>query len=46
MIAEQPLADLRLTDIGQFIAEPGLWEITPDGQRRPLPPRGFEHAFD
>ena len=22
------------------------WEITSDGQRRPLPPRGFEHAFD
>src|SRR5437660_642112 len=26
MIAEQPLTGLRLTDIGQFIAEPGLWE--------------------
>ena len=46
MIAEQPLAGLRLTDIGQLIAEPGLWETTPDGQRRPLSPRGFEHAFD
>jgi len=46
MIAEQPLAGLRLTDIGQFVAEPGLWETMPDGQRRPLPPRGFEHAFD
>jgi thiamine-monophosphate kinase len=46
MIAEQPLAGLRLTDIGQFIAQPGLWETMTDGQRRPLPPRGFEHAFD
>jgi thiamine-monophosphate kinase len=46
MIAEQPLAPLRLTDIGQFIAEPGLWEASSDGQRRPLPVRGYEHEFD
>jgi thiamine-monophosphate kinase len=46
IIADQPLAGVPLTDIGEFIAEPGLWESLPNGQRRPLPPRGFEHALD
>jgi thiamine-monophosphate kinase len=46
MISEQPLAPLRLTDIGQFIAEPGLWEATAGGERQPLPARGYEHEFD
>jgi thiamine-monophosphate kinase len=46
MIADQPLSAVLLTDIGEFIAEPGLWETLPGGQRRPLPPRGFEHALD
>jgi thiamine-monophosphate kinase len=46
LLAEQPLSPLRLTDIGQFIVEPGLWEIAPNGQQRRLPVRGYEHAFD
>jgi thiamine-monophosphate kinase len=46
MISEQPLAPLPLTDIGQFVAEPGLWQTTADGRRQPLPIRGYEHEFD
>ena len=46
MLSEQPVAPLQLTDIGEFIAEPGLWQITADGNRQPLEPRGWEHPFD
>jgi hypothetical protein len=46
MISEQPLAPLRLTEIGQFIAEPGLWEAPAGGERQPLPAQGYEHEFD
>jgi thiamine-monophosphate kinase len=46
MISNQPLAPLPLTDIGQFIAERGLWQTTADGRRQPLPIRGYEHEFD
>ena len=42
MLAEQPLG-VRLTDIGQFVAEPGLW-IEDAGGRRPLAPRGWEQG--
>jgi thiamine-monophosphate kinase len=35
----------RLADIGEFIAEPGLWQIDASGVRRPLVPRGWEHGF-
>jgi thiamine-monophosphate kinase len=43
MLAEQPLA-CGLTCVGQFVAEPGLWQIDAGGVRRPLAPRGFEHS--
>jgi thiamine-monophosphate kinase len=46
MLVDQPLSPLRLTDIGEFIVEPGLWESIPDGTRRPLAPRGWEHGLD
>ncbi len=46
MLAEQPLAPLQITDIGHFIAEPGLWQTMPGGSRRPLEPRGWEHGLD
>ncbi len=46
LISEQPVAPLQLTDIGEFIAEPGLWQITAAGNREPLEPRGWEHRFD
>ena len=46
LTSEQPVAPLQLTDIGQFIAERGLWQTTVGGERRPLEPRGWEHRFD
>jgi thiamine-monophosphate kinase len=33
----------RLTDIGEFTAEPGLWQRGVDGVVRPLTPTGWEH---
>ena len=44
MLAEQPLAT-PLTAIGEFIAEPGLWQRQATGPRTPLAPRGWEHEF-
>jgi len=44
MLAEQPLG-VPLTDIGQFTAEPGLWQRQAGGPRRPLTPSGWEHNF-
>jgi thiamine-monophosphate kinase len=43
MVREQPLG-VPLTVIGQFVAEPGLWQLSADGRREPLVPRGFEHV--
>lgn len=45
MIAEQPLA-VPLTIVGEFVAEPGLWQLDASGQRLPLVPRGYQHEFD
>jgi thiamine-monophosphate kinase len=45
MLKEQPLG-VRLTCIGEFVAEPGLWEQLPDGGRRKLAPRGWEHQME
>ena len=42
LVAEQLLA-VPLTDVGYFVAEPGLWQADARGQRRPLRPRGYEH---
>jgi thiamine-monophosphate kinase len=42
IVRDQPL-DIPVTAIGEFVAEPGLWESLPDGGRRPLVPRGYEH---
>ena len=33
-----------ITEIGQFVAERGLW-LEDDGQRKPLPVGGYEHRF-
>jgi hypothetical protein len=46
MLAEQPLADVKLTRIGYFTAEPGLKLRNVDGGLRELVPRGFEHRLD
>jgi len=45
MLAEQPL-DVRLTSIGRFVREPGLWQQDAQGKRAPLVPRGYQHEFD
>ncbi|HUT95438.1 MAG TPA: thiamine-phosphate kinase [Thermoguttaceae bacterium] len=45
MLAEQPL-DVRLTSIGRFVREPGLWQQDAQGKRVPLVPRGYQHEFD
>ncbi len=42
MLAEQPLG-VPLARIGQFIAEPGLWQDDGRGGRTALIPRGYEH---
>ena len=42
LLADQPLP-VRLSRIGTFCAEPGLWQIAADGSRTPLTPRGYEH---
>jgi thiamine-monophosphate kinase len=42
LVADQPL-DIPLADIGQFIADPGLWLLDDQQGRRPLAPRGWEH---
>ncbi len=44
MIAEQPLP-VPLTAIGQFVQEPGLWQVDAAGRKSPLLPRGFEHQM-
>ncbi len=45
MLAEQPL-QVPLTAIGQFVAEPGLWELRADGGRGRLEPRGWQHRLE
>ncbi len=45
MIAEQPLG-VELTDIGHFVAEPGLWLGDSSGGRAALSVRGYQHEFD
>jgi thiamine-monophosphate kinase len=39
---EQPLA-VRISDIGQFVPERGLWQTDNRGQHTPLAPRGYLH---
>jgi thiamine-monophosphate kinase len=45
MLAEQPLK-VPLGRIGQFVAEPGLWQADQRGARVALTPRGYQHRFD
>jgi thiamine-monophosphate kinase len=42
MVRDQPL-HVPLAIIGQFVAEPGLWQIDDGGRRSKLAPRGYEH---
>jgi thiamine-monophosphate kinase len=45
LIADQPLSGVPLTDIGEFVAEMGLWQRDATGNTIPLEPRGWEHAL-
>lgn len=45
IMSTQPLT-IPITRIGEVIAEPGLWQVSSEGQRTPLPARGFEHQAD
>ena len=45
MLAEQPL-HVSLTDIGEFVAEPGLWLQETGVGRRPFVPRGWQHTLE
>ena len=45
LLADQPL-DVPLTVIGEYIAEPGLWQTDQRGVRSELVPRGWNHQFD
>jgi thiamine-monophosphate kinase len=45
MISEQPLG-VPLSDIGEFVAQPGLWRRNGNGPPQPLPPAGYVHRFD
>lgn len=45
LLADQPLG-VPLTQIGEFVAECGLWNKTSAGSREPLVPRGYEHRFE
>ena len=43
MITDQPLLGVRLTDIGEFVAERTLCQRDTAGEITPLAPRGWEH---
>jgi thiamine-monophosphate kinase len=42
LLTDQPL-DVRLSRIGTFVQEPGLWVADEEGGYRPLMPRGYQH---
>jgi thiamine-monophosphate kinase len=44
LVEEQPVTGITLVFIGECVEE-GLW-LEEEGQRRPLEPRGYVHAFD
>lgn len=41
---EQPLP-VRITDIGRFVRDTGLWQLDQKGGRQRLAPRGWEHVL-
>jgi thiamine-monophosphate kinase len=42
ILTARPLS-IPITHVGNVIAEPGLWQVSSDGHRQRLTPRGFEH---
>ena len=43
LLADQPLGDVLLTEIGHFTEGSGLQTLDRSGKLEPLPPRGWEH---
>jgi thiamine-monophosphate kinase len=44
LLQQQPIAGITLAAIGECLGQPGLW-LEQHGERRPLPPLGWVHAF-
>jgi thiamine-monophosphate kinase len=42
-LVRSPSLPVRVTRIGHFVQQPGLWRIGAGGALLPLPPRGYEH---
>jgi thiamine-monophosphate kinase len=45
ILADQPL-DVPITEIGEMVADKGLWQLGKTGAKLPLQPRGWEHDLD
>jgi thiamine-monophosphate kinase len=45
LIEQQPVPDVTLVHVGEFVAERGMW-IEEGAKRRPLEARGYVHAFE
>jgi thiamine-monophosphate kinase len=45
LLADQPLEEVLLTDIGEFIADRGLWTRDASDANTPLTPTGYQHQF-
>ncbi len=45
MLADQPLDGISLTDIGEFVQQPGLWSRNKTSNPEPLQPAGYWHEF-
>ncbi len=45
LLASQPIPGVKLTAVGLFLREPGMW-LVEGGARRQIAPRGFIHAFE
>jgi thiamine-monophosphate kinase len=45
MIAEQPVG-VKMTNIGHFVPQPGLWMTDSSGLQKPLSVQGYQHEFD
>lgn len=43
LLADQPLGEVPLTQIGHFTTEAGLWQRDPFGAVAPLSPTGWQH---
>jgi len=44
LLREQPIAGVRVSRVGEFVADTGMW-LEDDGKRRPLAARGFQHQL-